>query len=79
MYKSQMHIMTVRLQMHTHDLTVDICLSVRLSVRPSVRLSVRPSVHLSVRPSVRLSNACIVTKRNNNLSIFQHRTTERCF
>ena len=29
--------------------------------------------------SVRLSNACIVTKRNNSLSIFQHRTIEQCF
>jgi len=36
---------------------------------------------LSVRLSVCLSNACIVTKRNNSLSIFQvqHRTTEQCF
>ena len=48
---------------HTHGLTVDIYLSVCLSVRPSVRLS----------------KACIVTKRNNHLSIFQHRTTQRCF
>ena len=34
---------------------------------------------LSVRPSVCLSNTCIVTKRNNSLSIFQHHTTHRCF
>ena len=37
------------------------------------------SVCLSVRPSVRLTKACIVTKRNNHLSIFQHRTTQQCF
>jgi len=38
------------------------------------------AVCLSVRPSVCLSNACIVTKRNNSLSIFQHHTTHhRCF
>jgi len=47
----------------THGLAVDICLAVRLSVRPSVRLS----------------NACIVTKQNNRLSISQHHTTQRCF
>ena len=34
---------------------------------------------LSVRPFVCLSNVCIVTKRDNRLSIFQHRTIEQCF
>ena len=35
-----------------------------------------PSVRPSVRPSVCLSKACIVTKRNNRLSIYQHHTIE---
>jgi len=34
---------------------------------------------LSVCLSVGLSNARIVTKRNNSLSIFQHLTTQRSF
>jgi len=33
------------------------------------------SVHLSVC----LSNSCIVTKRNNRLSVYQHRMREQCF
>jgi len=33
-----------------------------------------PSVRLSVCPSVCLSDACIVTKINNALRIFWHRT-----
>ena len=37
------------------------------------------SVCLSVCPCVCLPSAWIVTKRNNNLSVFQHRTTERYF
>ena len=32
----------------------------------------------SVCSSVRLSNACIVTKRKNSLSIFQYHTIEQC-
>jgi len=42
-------------------------------------LSVRPSVRPSVRQSVRLSNAFIVTKRNNHLSIYRHYTIKRWF
>jgi len=37
------------------------------------------SCYPSLRPSVCLSNACIVTRRNNSLSILQHHTTQRCF
>jgi len=39
-------------------------------------LSVRLSVCLSVCPSVRLSHACIVTKRNKDLSRFIYHTKE---
>ena len=34
---------------------------------------------IDICPSDCLSNAWIVTKRKNSLSIFQHRTTQRCF
>jgi len=36
-------------------------------------LSVRVSLCLPVRPSI----ACIVTNRNNRLSVYQHHTTEQ--
>ena len=37
------------------------------------------SLAIDICLSVRLSNACIVTKQNNCLSIFQRHTTQQCF